>query len=155
MWHSIKIDIWWPLVTSMLTWAKKWPKYFRLYLFRAIERFFPCLSIPLSFWVRRGGHFDPPTTMAKVVETATLARINPRPAWGGGQIFPHPAGFSRKLKNAGRYRRETFSAFLSINLTSATRISEKKPSKRFWENGVLVTSCSNILGKKAANFEGC
>ena len=59
IWHSAKFDIWWPLVTSILTWAKKCRKYFRRYSLRAIERFFPCLSIPLSFWVRKCGHFDP------------------------------------------------------------------------------------------------
>ena len=33
-------DIWWPLVTSFLTWAKNWPKSFRNDFWRAFERFF-------------------------------------------------------------------------------------------------------------------
>ena len=36
---------------------------------------FPRLSIPLSFCVRRCGHFDTPTK-AKVAETASRARVN-------------------------------------------------------------------------------
>ena len=50
-------DLWWPLVTSILTWAKNWPKYFRKYSLTAIEHFFPRIPIPLSFWVRTCGQF--------------------------------------------------------------------------------------------------
>ena len=39
-----KILEFWPLVTSILTWAKKWPKWFRNDFSRAFERRFPFFS---------------------------------------------------------------------------------------------------------------
>ena len=44
--HFIKFDLWWPLVTSVLTWAKKWRI---LELLQAIECRLPHLSIVLGF----------------------------------------------------------------------------------------------------------
>ena len=49
IWHTAKFDLRWPLVISILTWAKKGPKYFRMYSLRAIESFSPRFSILLSF----------------------------------------------------------------------------------------------------------
>ena len=70
-----KFDIWWPLLTSIFTWAKKWPKGLRSGSLRADDRRIARLSSFPSFRVRGGGgHFGPPT-MAKVAETATRARV--------------------------------------------------------------------------------
>ena len=71
-----KFDLWWPLLTSIFTWAKKWPKWLRTGSLRAVERRIARPSSFPSFRVR-GGHFGPPPppTMAKVAETATRARV--------------------------------------------------------------------------------
>ena len=70
-----KFDLWWPLLASIFTWAKKWPKWLRTGSLRAVDRrIVRPFSFP-SFRVRGGGgHFGPPT-MAKVAETATRARV--------------------------------------------------------------------------------
>ena len=72
-----KFDLEWPLLTSIFTWAKKWPRWLRMGSLRAFERLIVRPSSIPSFLVRRGGHFaPPPPTMAKVAETATRARVN-------------------------------------------------------------------------------
>ena len=86
-----KFDIWWPLLTSIFTWVKKWPKWLRMGSHRAFERRIARPSSFPSFLVR---HFSPPT-MAKVAETATWERVNPRPA--GPLDFPPPAGGGGRL----------------------------------------------------------
>ena len=88
-----KFDLWWPLLTSIFTWAKKWPKWLRTGSLRAVDRRIARPSSFPSFRVRGGGSFCPPPTMAKVAETATRARVNTRT--GGGQKMPTPPGFSR------------------------------------------------------------
>ena len=56
-----KFDLWWPLLTSILTWAKKWPKWLRTGSLRAVDRRIARPSSFPSFWVRGGGgHFGPP-----------------------------------------------------------------------------------------------
>ena len=59
-----KILEFWPLVTSILTWAKKWPKWFRNDFSRAFERRFPFCSTMRRSRDRRGGgvfkHPPPP-----------------------------------------------------------------------------------------------
>ena len=73
-----KCDLWWPLLTSIFTWAKKWPKWLRTGLLRAVGRRISRPSSFPSFRVRGGGSFcppPPPPTMAKVAETATRARV--------------------------------------------------------------------------------
>ena len=69
-----KFDLWWPLLTSIFTWAKKWPKWLRTGSLRAVDRRIARPSTFPSFRVR-GGSFCPPPTMAKVAETATRARV--------------------------------------------------------------------------------
>ena len=60
----LKNDLWWPLVTSILTLAKKWPKCFRNHFWRALERFFPFLATTPSSQVRGGGFSNtPPPSM--------------------------------------------------------------------------------------------
>ena len=49
-----KILEFWPLVTSILTWAKKWPKWFRNDFSRAFERRFPICSTMRRSRDRRG-----------------------------------------------------------------------------------------------------
>ena len=59
-----------------------------------------------------------------------MAGLNTRPAGGGGQILPPlPDFFLDSSKTDADIERETFSAFLSINLTSATKISEESVKK--------------------------
>ena len=71
-----KCDLWWPLLTSIFTWAKKWPKWLRTGSLRAVDRRIARPSSFPSFRVR-GGHFaPPPPTMAKVAKTATRSRVN-------------------------------------------------------------------------------
>ena len=50
-----KILEFWPLVTSILTWAKKWPNWFRDDFSRAFERRFPFCSTMRRSRDRRGG----------------------------------------------------------------------------------------------------
>ena len=82
---------------------------------------------------------------------------NPRPAGGGGQILPPPLlpDFLDSSNTA---------ANIDVKLSVASpawiwRLPakfQKIPSRNFWENGVLVTSCPAILGKKKQQmFEGC
>ena len=70
-----KFDLWWPLLTSIFTWAKKWPKWLRTGSLRAVDRRIARPSIFPSFRVRGGSFWPPPPTMAKVAETATRARV--------------------------------------------------------------------------------
>ena len=55
-----KILEFWPLVTSILTWAKKWLKWFRNDFSRAFERRFPFCSTMRRSRDRRGGVQTPP-----------------------------------------------------------------------------------------------
>ena len=55
-----KFDLWWPLLTSILTWAKKWPKWLRTGSLRAVDRRIAWPSSFSTFRVRGGGHFGPP-----------------------------------------------------------------------------------------------
>ena len=55
-----KFDLWWPLLTSILTWAKKRPKWLRTGSLRAVDRRIARPSSFPSFRVRGGGHFGPP-----------------------------------------------------------------------------------------------
>ena len=51
----------WPLVTSILTWAQKWPKWFRNYFYRAFERrFMFCSTMRRSRDIRGGVQTPPP-----------------------------------------------------------------------------------------------
>ena len=70
-----KFDLWWPLLTSIFTWAKKWPKWLRTGSLRAVDRRIARPSSFPSFRVRGGVILAPPPTMAKVAETATRARV--------------------------------------------------------------------------------
>ena len=55
-----KFDLWWPLLTSIFTWAKKWPKWIRTGSLRAVDRRIARPSSFPSFRVRGGGSFWPP-----------------------------------------------------------------------------------------------
>ena len=56
-----KILEFWPLVTSILTWAKKWPKWFRNDFSRVFERCFPFCSTMLRSRDRGGVFKHPPS----------------------------------------------------------------------------------------------
>ena len=89
-----KFDLWWPLLTSIFTWTKKWPKWLRTGSLRAVDRRIARPSIFPSFRVRGGGVIlapPPPPTMAKVAETATRARVK---TWRG-MTFSYLAFSSR------------------------------------------------------------
>ena len=55
-----KFDLWWPLLTSIFTWAKKWPKSLRTGSLTAVDRRIARPSSFPGFRVRGGGHFGPP-----------------------------------------------------------------------------------------------
>ena len=55
-----KILEFWPLVTSILTWTKKWPFWFRNDFLRAFERRFPFCSTMRRSRDRRGVFKHPP-----------------------------------------------------------------------------------------------
>ena len=55
-----KFDLWWPLLTSIFTWAKKWPKWLRMGSLRPVDRRIVRPSSFPSFRVRGGGSFWPP-----------------------------------------------------------------------------------------------
>ena len=78
-----KILEFWPLVTSILTWAKKWPKWFRNDLSRAFER---CLSFFSTMTRSRdhGGRSNAPP---------------PPPAGGGKSRGPAGRGLSALLRS--------------------------------------------------------
>ena len=46
---AVKFYLWWPVVTSFLTLAKKWPKYFRETFSQAFECRLPLRATSLSF----------------------------------------------------------------------------------------------------------
>ena len=54
-----KFDIWWPLLTSILTWAKKWPKWLQTGSLRAVDRRIAWPSFS-RFRVRGGVILPPP-----------------------------------------------------------------------------------------------
>ena len=82
-----KILEFWPLVTSILTWAKKWPKWFRDDFSRAFERRFPFCTTMRRSRDRRGvfKHPPPPSRWWKI-QRPSRARVNLRP--GGGHFGP-------------------------------------------------------------------
>ena len=97
-----KYDFWWPLLTTIFTSARKWPKWLRTGSLRAVDcRIAQPFSLP-SFRVRRG-HFAPPPTMAKVAEIATRGRVTKLTfALLGGVWTPPPCGFSRIARKRRR-----------------------------------------------------
>ena len=79
-----------PLVTSILTWAKKWQKLFRNDFSRAFERRFPFCSTMRRSRDRRGGcsNTPPPPSRWWKIQRPIRARVNQRPDGGGGQRAP-------------------------------------------------------------------
>ena len=77
---------------------------------------------------------------AEKVTGDTISSLT-RATLGGRFCLPPPsAGFSRQLKNGGRYQRQTFSTFLTIDLTPAIKMSEKLLEKllRKWRFGDVM-----------------
>ena len=70
-----KILEFWPLVTSILTWAKKWPKWFRNDFSRAFERRFPFCSTMRRSRDRRGGVQTPPPSRSWKIQRPSRARV--------------------------------------------------------------------------------
>ena len=72
-----KILEFWSLVTSILTWAKKWPKWFRNYFSRAFERRFPFCSTMRRSRDRRGcSNTPPPPSRWWKIQRPIRARVN-------------------------------------------------------------------------------
>ena len=88
-----KFDLWWPLLTSIFTWVKKWPKWLRTGSLRAVDRRIARPSSFPSFRVRGGGgsFWPPPPTMAKVAETATRARVKCKSQFFDGLLTMNPS----------------------------------------------------------------
>ena len=55
-----KFDLWWPLLTSIFTWAKNWPKWLRTGSLRAVDHRIARPSSFSSFRVRGGVILVPP-----------------------------------------------------------------------------------------------
>ena len=73
-----KILEFWPLVTSIFTWAKKWPKWFRNDFSRAFERRFPFCSTICRSRDRRGGGVQtppPPPSRSWKIQRPSRARV--------------------------------------------------------------------------------
>ena len=71
-----KILEFWPLETSILTWAKKWPKWFRNDFSRAFER---CLSFFFTATRSRdhgGGRSNAPPSRRWKIQRPSRARVN-------------------------------------------------------------------------------
>ena len=82
-----KFDIFWPPVTSNLTWSKNDLVIFCRTchgLSNAIYR----LSLSFLVFEFSGGAFIRPPGRAKVAQTPGRARVNPRPSGGGGPKGP-------------------------------------------------------------------
>ena len=73
-----KILEFWPLVTSILTWDKKWPKWFRNDFSRAFERRFSFCSTMRRSRDRRGGVQTPPPPPSRwwKIQRPSRARVN-------------------------------------------------------------------------------
>ena len=73
---TVKFDFWWPVVTTILTWAEKILKHFQKYSLRAIQRFFPAFLSLSVFFSYVWSFMPPPPYRAKVAEAATRARVS-------------------------------------------------------------------------------
>ena len=72
-----KIVEFWPLVTSILTWAKKWPKWFRNDFSRAFERCLSfCSTATRSRDHGRGRSNAPPPNRRWKIQRPSRARVN-------------------------------------------------------------------------------
>ena len=100
----------WPLVTSILTWAKKWPKWFRNDFSRVFER---CLSF---------------------FSTASRSRDH----WGGVQTPPPPPSRRWKIQRPSRARVNKWISVCRYHLTQWTKICTVRTKRigldwiRFW-----------------------
>ena len=97
-----KILEFWPLVTSILTWAKKWPKWFRNDFSRAFERRFLFCSTMRRSRDRRGGVQTPPPPAGRGKSRGPAGRGLTRALLGGGRLNAPPSGFSRIAKKRRR-----------------------------------------------------
>ena len=84
-----KFDLWWPLVTSILTWPgndlyKSWRSRRSLSQCRLQN-----VSTLRSFRDLRGGRIGPPRTEL-ALKKPDRNRVNPRPDGGGGPFAPPP-----------------------------------------------------------------
>ena len=88
-----KILEFWPLETSILTWVKKWPKWFLNDFSRAFERCLSFFSMATRSRDHGGGAFKrpPPPSRRWKIQRPSRARVNLLPA--GGHFAPQPLWF--------------------------------------------------------------
>ena len=109
-----KILEFWPLETPILTWAKKWPKWFRNYFSRAFERCLPFFSTATRSRDHGGGGVQTPPQQAVENPEAQqgAGHAHCRGVWeshrleGGGHIMPLPsisAPVRTAVTNFGEY----------------------------------------------------
>ena len=96
-----KFDLWWPLLTSIFTWAKKWPKWLRTGSLRAVDRRIARPSSFPSFRVRGGGSFWPPPPWRRWLRPPPGRGLNKSFTQVRGGIIctcarAHPFSISRK-----------------------------------------------------------
>ena len=80
--------------------------------------------------------------------TQTMPVSGLKKALAGGRRILSPIRFSRYLKNAGRYRRETSSTLFAINFMSFIKISKISVSF-FLENDYLLPIVMPVMIKKS------
>ena len=85
-----KFDLWWPLLTSIFTWAKKWPKWLRTGSLRAVDRRISRPSSIPSFRVRGGW--------------LSHCRILPPPPWRRWLRPPPGRGLNRSFLHRRRHQ---------------------------------------------------
>ena len=86
-----------PWVTSILTWAKKWPKWFRNDFSRAFERRFPFCSTMRRSRDRRGGVQTPPPSRSWKIQRPSRARV--KLVYSGGTVsVPNDRSVSGKVR---------------------------------------------------------
>ena len=110
-----KILEFWPLVTSFLTWAKKWPKWFRNDFSRAFERRFSFCSTMRRSRDRRGGVQTPPPPQAgRGKSRGPAGRGLTRALLVGGRLNapPPPLRFFKSSENTAARSAAKFSSTL-------------------------------------------
>ena len=86
-----KILEFWPLVTSILTWAKKWPKWFRNAVFRFVLR---CAGAEIDGGCSNTTPPPPPPSRWWKIQRPSRARVKRRTA------FRSPTSSTSKIRSA-------------------------------------------------------
>ena len=108
-----KILEFWPLVTSILTWAKKWPKWFRNDFSWAFERRFLFCSTMRRSRDRRGGVQTPPPPPSRSwkIQRPSRARVK-TPYWWWTNSFQHQSPSFQAVCLFTRNQRRNYVGFI-------------------------------------------